>query len=219
MRIHLSISKSTSGLLPFDYQRFLVGAFHKWVGENVIHNDVSLYSLSWLIGGKATKNGLHFSDGASWFISSVDEEMIRKLLKGIINDPDFAFGMQVAEVNLQETPEFGEERRFLVNSPILVKKQLDGQQKHLSYEDSESDSVMTAVLQSKLQKFGIESQGVEVQFDRTYGGARQKLVTYRGIGNRANVCPIIVRGTPEQVAFAWNVGIGHSTGIGFGALI
>jgi CRISPR/Cas system endoribonuclease Cas6 (RAMP superfamily) len=29
---------------------------------------------------------------------------------------------------------------------------------------------------------------------------------------------VIIKGTPEQLAFAWNVGLGNSTGIGFGAL-
>ena len=39
-----------------------------------------------------------------------------------------------------------------------------------------------------------------------------------GIKNKASICPVIVKGTSEQIAFAWNVGVGNSTGIGFGAL-
>ena len=27
-----------------------------------------------------------------------------------------------------------------------------------------------------------------------------------------------LKGSPEQIAFAWDVGVGNSTGIGFGAL-
>lgn len=44
------------------------------------------------------------------------------------------------------------------------------------------------------------------------------MVTYRGIGNRANMCPVIIDGRPETKAFAWEVGIGNSTGIGFGSI-
>jgi CRISPR/Cas system endoribonuclease Cas6 (RAMP superfamily) len=33
-----------------------------------------------------------------------------------------------------------------------------------------------------------------------------------------NWCPIIIKGKPETKLFAWNVGLGNSTGIGFGAI-
>lgn len=217
MRLNLKITKNID-LVPFDYQRFLVGVFHKWLGENEIHNDLSLYSLSWLIGGKLKGKGLDFIEGAEWFISSFDHSLIRQLIRGITSDPAVCFGMKVTEVMIQETPDFGIERRFSVDSPVLVKKMVNGEQKHLGFEEFESDKIMTKILQAKLEKAGLESGGVEVVFDRAYLKAKHKLVNYRGIGNKANVCPVIVRGNPEQVAFAWNVGVGHSTGIGFGAL-
>ena len=51
MRIHISTTKNTS-LVPFDYQQKLVGTIHKWIGTNSIHDHISLYSFSWLKGGK-----------------------------------------------------------------------------------------------------------------------------------------------------------------------
>ncbi|MGN9307593.1 CRISPR-associated endoribonuclease Cas6 [Enterococcus faecium] len=57
-----------------------------------------------------------------------------------------------------------------------------------------------------------------MSFDRTYYAAKTKLVYYKNIGNKTSICPVIIEGTPEQIAFAWNVGVGNSTGIGFGAL-
>lgn len=217
MRLYLTLSPN-SQLVPYAYQRFLVGAFHKWMGENVLHDDLSLYSLSWLTGGKATGGGLNFRNGTTWFISSSDEQIIKHTLQGITSDPEVAFGMRVKEAMIRETEDFGTEHRFLVNSPILVKTRVDDEQKHLSYEDVASDLVLTNLLKSKLTKAGIDSQGVNVQFDRSYVHAKQKLVLYRGIGNKANICPVIVTGSREQVTFAWKVGLGHSTGIGFGAL-
>ena len=44
------------------------------------------------------------------------------------------------------------------------------------------------------------------------------MVTYNGIKNRASLVPIVIEGTTEQITFAWSVGLGNSTGIGFGAL-
>jgi CRISPR-associated endoribonuclease Cas6 len=74
-------------------------------------------------------------------------------------------------------------------------------------------------MQRKLALAGLPTDNVKVTFDLTYHQPRTKVVIYKGIGNRANICPVIVEGSPQQVAFAWEVGVGNSTGIGFGALI
>jgi CRISPR/Cas system endoribonuclease Cas6 (RAMP superfamily) len=61
-------------------------------------------------------------------------------------------------------------------------------------------------------------KNVRVRFDRGSPGARTKLIDFKGIKNRGSVCPVIVEGTPQAVQFAWTVGVGHSTGCGFGYL-
>jgi CRISPR-associated endoribonuclease Cas6 len=79
---------------------------------------------------------------------------------------------------------------------------------------------MTKTMQTKLRAAGLEqhADAVSVRFDTSYAGAKTKLVDIHGIKNRTSVCPVIVEGSPEAVAFAWDVGVGHSTGAGFGAL-
>lgn len=59
MRIHLITNKSKE-LIKFNYQPILTGVFHKWIGQNEIHNKISLYSFSWLSGGPLTKMVLPF---------------------------------------------------------------------------------------------------------------------------------------------------------------
>lgn len=219
MRIHLKLSPNKQPI-PFDHLPFLVGTFHKWLGQNEVHGDLSLHSFSWLKGAKKTSKGLDFENGTTWFISAYDETVIKQLISGIREAPDVFFGMEVKEIMLQETPVFDSPKIFLVNSPILIKsyESEQKQQKHLSFLDTESDEALTKTLVHKLEKAGLESKGVKVSFDRSYAFAKMKLVNYKGIGNKANLCPVIVEGTSEQIGFAWNVGIGHSTGIGFGAL-
>ena len=58
----------------------------------------------------------------------------------------------------------------------------------------------------------------EIYFDASHTKAGTKLVNYKGIMNRASWCSVIIKGSPETKLFAWNVGIGNSTGIGFGAI-
>ena len=77
---------------------------------------------------------------------------------------------------------------------------------------------MTQTLQTKLKKADLNPEGVKVSFDKTYRNPKTKIIRYNGVDCKASMCPIIIEGTPDQIKFAWNVGIGNSTGIGFGAL-
>lgn len=71
MRLHLQLSPSRE-VVPFNHLPVLTGALHKWLGPNQEHGGLSLYSFSWLQGGRATRNGLRFDDGATWMISALD---------------------------------------------------------------------------------------------------------------------------------------------------
>lgn len=221
MRIHLKLSQNTEPI-PFTHLHHLVGTLHKWLGDdNEAHGDLSLYSFSWLKGTKKTKEGLlECRNGATWSISAHDKAVIKKIMSGIMDDPKVCFGMSVSEIILQETPEFTNTERFVVGSPVLLKRSIEGreQQKHYSFNEPEANELLTQVLKKKLIKANIYYDNVKVYFDKDFLNARTKIVHYKNIKNNANICPVIIEGTPEQIAFAWNVGVGHSTGIGFGSL-
>ena len=217
MRLLLKTTHNTS-VLPYNYQVNLVGAFHKWLGENNEHNDTSLYSFSWLLGGKATKGGIHFRSGATWVISSYSSDLIKRLIAGIRADPSIAWGMEVTEIQIQEEPQFAGKEYFRLLSPVFIKRNIDGNSKYYLFSDKETSDLLTETLKTKLRKAGISDQGVTVCFDNEYLNPQTKMINYRGIDCKASICPVIVEGSSEQIAFAWNVGIGNSTGIGFGAL-
>lgn len=218
MRLHFNLSPNTQ-TVPFDYQHFLIGAFHKWMGWNKIHDSISLYSLSWLQGGGMVKDGFDFPKGARWFISFWDEEIGKQLIMSAMKNPDVCCGMVVQEIQMQDTPEFSSKERFITSSPVFIRK-YDGDKKasHLTYKDDEAGSYLTETLKKKLKSAGL-NYNVKVFFDKTYHNAKTKLVKINEINNRTSFCPIIVEGDPEAIKFAWNVGIGHSTGCGFGAII
>ena len=46
MRIYLRTTPNDV-IVPFDYQQKIVGTIHKWLGNNEIHDKISLYSFSW----------------------------------------------------------------------------------------------------------------------------------------------------------------------------
>jgi len=219
MRAYLKLTKSTE-IVPYHHQQRLVGAVHKWLGQNDVHDQLSLYSLSWLRGGKGMgANGLIFPNGADWFISSHDTDALKKIVNGIMDDPNVAYGMKVMSVTLQDTPYFDSGKRFLLGSPVLIKRNISEGQKHYTFDNPESDALLTETFHYKLGKANLPIDGAKIRFDRDYPNAKTLLSTYRNIKNRVNYCPVIIEGSPEQIGFAWDVGIGNSTGIGFGSLI
>jgi CRISPR-associated endoribonuclease Cas6 len=89
---------------------------------------------------------------------------------------------------------------------------------HYSHSTSKSSKVYSTVPISELAKQGLTTD-VHVAFDHTYHNPIIKMVKYRDINIKGTLCPVIVEGDPRAVQFAWEVGVGNSTGIGFGAII
>lgn len=221
MRIHLKIS-SDGSVVPFDHQKKLTGTIHKWIGEeNIEHGSISLYSFSMLTNGKkgVKGNGLVFEEGTSFFISAYDSGLIKNIVSSIQTDPTLFSGLKVQEIIIQENPDLTDKEYFLVASPVLVKRKMENDKvKHFAYNEKECAIFLAETLQSKMAKVGIVDETLEIAFDQTYFKAKSKVVHYNGVQNKANVCPVIIKAKPETKVFAWNVGIGNSTGIGLGAI-
>ncbi len=240
MRALIRFSPNTH-TVPFNHLPKVVGFIHRCIGkDNALHDSVSLYSLGWLQGGVKRREGLHFPEGAQLTFSSPDSDVLLQLMQGIQEDAHFAFGMVAEATHLQQAPMVDTgEARFGVASPVLVRKEVpfaelpehirhkmeahgeipETATKYLTYEDGdEADALLTQVLHTKLAAAGLPTEGASVAFDRYYLRPRVKLVNYKGTQSKATVCPVIVSGSAEQIAFCWNVGVGQCTGISYGSL-
>lgn len=220
MRLHLLLTGSKIPAVPFNYQPALTGAIHKWIGRNnEIHDGISLYSFSWLTGGEVRNDNLVFPKGARLFFSAFDRDILKRVIKGVQSDPKIGYGLTVSNIVIEDYPEFKTRTiEFLCASPVLVKRTANGRAIHYTFDQRECDKLLTETLRNKLKKAGLSEEGVSVAFNRDFHGAKTKVIYYNQIGNKVNLCPIKITGTPEQLAFAWDVGAGNSTGIGFGAL-
>lgn len=223
MRIHIKTTPSKQ-IIGFNHLHLLTGTIHKWFGKNEFHNSVSLYSFSNLTGGKAGIDGLEFPDGASFFISCWSNEQIKMLIKGIQNNPEMFSGLEVTEIVMQENPDFSNRNLFFIGSPIYIQRNLEnGKKKFYYYDDDETPALLAETLTTKLKVAGLpEDPDLKITFDLSYQRRSTKKIDYKH-GNqitqiRANWCPVIIEGANETKVFAWNVGIGNSTGIGFGAI-
>src|SRR6266478_5759984 len=209
MRLHFNLTPNRRPV-PFDYQHSLTGTFHKWLGENDLHDHLSLYSLSWLDGGRLQQGALDSPEGARWFISIFDESLAEAIVNTALSAPNICCGMRVNSIEQQTTPDFGPCHMFRVGSPVLVRsKEIEGRVRHYIYSDPEADEALTGTLRHKIATAGLgdEHMGVTVKFDRDYGNPKTKLVKIKNTSNRASICPVIVEGTPRAVSFAWDVGV------------
>lgn len=219
MRLHLHTTNATS-IIPFNYQQKLTGTLHKWLGDNnEEHGEISLYSFSWLQNTIMTKEGLACPKGAKWFISFHDIQRAKDILAHIRTAPDMFCGMVVDEVCIEETPDFTDRELFFLGSPVLIKRSEEDRIIEYDYDSPLAGSLLEETLRTKLQKAGLPNDAtLHIEFDLSYRKKKQKLVWYAGISNKANVCPVIIRGKNSTKQFAWNVGLGNCTGIGFGSI-
>lgn len=218
MRLYLTLTKNRE-TIPFNYQFNLTGAIHKWLGKgNSVHDKISLYSFSWLQNVVTKKSGINLTRDSYFFISAYDDGLIKQILKGVMQNPSICFGTSVSDVQIVDTPLFEPTCSFFTASPVFIKRRIDNNEKHITHEHSSSDLYLTETLKKKLKFADLSADGVSVRFDKTYFNPRTKIIRYNQISNRVSICPVIIEGTLEQLQFAWNVGVGNSTGIGFGAL-
>ena len=141
-------------------------------------------------------------------------------MRSILDDPLMFCGLVVTDIQIDNEPDLSDREIFYCASPILIKRIMtNGKIKQFSYDAPEACLYLKETLANKMRKAGLEEDdSLDVRFDLSYNKKKQKLVRYHGIGNKANICPVIIKGKPETKLFAWNVGIGNSTGIGFGAI-
>lgn len=217
MRLYLVIA-SEGQKVPYEHQHLMVGCVHKWLGWNNQHGELSFFSFSRLSGGKGIENGLLFERYATFFISAFDINIIKQLIKGIRKDPSMFCGLTVNDISVEDDPDLSCKERFLLGSPILIQRRFDDKIVHILYDDIRSSQCLKETLLTKMKKVGLEDESFDVFFDTTYSKAKIMLINYRGIQNKVSLCPVIIKGSQEVKNFIWNVGLGNSTGIGFGAI-
>lgn len=217
MRIHLKIDTRKTKV-PFDHQHLLVGTIHKWLGWNEEHGKLSLYSFSRLEGGKTENNELSYEKSASFFFSSHKIGLIQKMIAGIQADPSMFLKLMVTDVTIEEDPDLSNRELFFPASPIFIKRHLDQKSEHILFDDPRANDFLRETLLSKMEEAEMMDDSMEIRFDLFNALPGTKMINYKGIGNRANWCSVIIKGKPETKLFAWNVGLGNSTGIGFGAI-
>ena len=190
---------------------------------------MSLRCFSILSGGIRNRNNqLNFPYGSTFTFNSYYNDDIATMLVNIQKDRTMFFGMEVQEVSIESNPDFSEVERFIISSPIYICRNhkipdingnLINKREAYIFDDAVCSELMTETIHRKMKFAGLpKDETLSISFDMEYKNPYTKLIHYNDIKNIVNWCPVIIKGKPETKEFAWNVGIGNSTGIGFGSL-
>lgn len=222
MRIKIELSPNTT-LVPYDYQSILVSRIHDWFGkENKFHNSLSSYSFSWFMNGNGTSKGINFNRGTYFIFSSYDSSVVKKLITGVQSNPEFGFGMFINSIQILEHIPFEDnaQYRFIAASPIFLKRSTSEKNyKYFYYKDQESSELLRENLLFKLNKLNLPTDdSLKINFDNTFSNPRIKGFIHKGIRIKGSSCPVLISGKASTVEFAYEAGIGNSTGMGFGLL-
>lgn len=218
MRIHIKTTKNNV-IIPFNYQHKLVGALHKWLGINDLHGTMAMYSFSWLMNAIPNEKGLEYPNGANFFISFYDQDLCKRVIGSILNDPDICYGLRVIDITIEEDPDLSNKNLFNCASPVFIRRYNNEGDQHYTYTNEISGEFLKETLLNKMEKAGLApDETLNIRFDINAVNKKIKLIDYKGIKNRVCQCPIIIEAKPETKLFAWNVGLGNSTGIGFGSI-
>lgn len=230
MKLKIEFSKNTEPV-SFGYVSNLNGYLHKVLGSNnEYHDDISLYSTSFLHGGKISRNKKYFEfpNGATWYVSSPDKEFMMNFIKNVYQNTSFAFGMELLSVGLVKTEVHDEDGYYLFHtkSPILLKQKDFKTRKNVyyTYEDDvkTTSELFKTIILKKAEKasFPVKTEDFDISFDYEYTGKKIKWISVKTVNNKTSVCPVFIKtAKPEIAEFIYAIGVGHSCGSGFGFLL
>jgi len=221
MRIKLNFTKNTRPV-SIANQSMVNGYIHKCLGvDNIYHNSASNYAISSLMGGKLNddRKTLSFDNGAYIIVSSNDMEFMNKLIMGVIDNTEFICGMKFVEVNPITETFINGWNHFATLSPFLIKERTDNGYRFVTLDDDNFELKVKDYLVNKISKIdptlNLNNFDVRIQNNPKH---KVKKILVKNVINHANQCQISIHCDKRVAELLYNIGIGQSTGSGFGTV-
>lgn len=223
MRIKIKF-KGTNNNVPFNTQASVNSYIHDCLGRNnEFHDKASNYSLTNLQGGVLNDagTGLSFNNDACIIVSSQNADFIGKLLLGVMNRHQFDYGMTLSDVE-HVSEEMHEGWNYLTTiTPILLKKgyKQTGPDDYWKVGDDGFAQRLKEHLINKLSKINpaLDLSGFELVVPNVRVN-KVKRVMIKNVPNYASNCWISIKCSKEVATMIYHLGLGQSTGSGFGTV-
>jgi len=217
MRIKIKLS-GTLNKLPINNQHIVNGFFHKLIGENnKYHDSFSDYNVSSLRGGKFIGNNeISFKDGGYIMVSTHDMEIMQLLVIGMLKYKKFHKDINIDGFDYLPNEKYYDGwNYFKTLSPILLKKN------NTFSTINDKDFVENLKNQTIRKLKAINSKINLNAFDiiiKKHPAHKVKSVLIKNVINHATQCQLDIKCTKEVAQLLYDVGIGNSTGSGFGMI-
>jgi CRISPR-associated endoribonuclease Cas6 len=173
---------------------------------------------------KIQPDGLVTKDGKFQVqVSSVNEEFIKNLWYGLFSNPKIDFqGVQaeVEKAEIMKTPKFTENMKFKTLSPIYLRTERDGKTWDLGPGEPEFKERLNENLFKKYWSYYKNHDHLYLDFKPLKGTVKQKRIIIKKdnieIYHRSNQMKFELTGPEKLLEFAWQVGLGEKTSMGFG---
>lgn len=223
MIIKINFTKPNT-IIPVSNQKELNSYIHKCVGvNNKFHDAYSNYCISSLQGGRLNKitNNLEFEDAPYILFTMHDgnSEFANAFMNGVMKDKFTLFDMHYKNIEYKDF-EVNEYYDIVYTvSPILLKKYNKEQGKDIKISVIDDGFIETLKEHciKKLKNNGIEDSTFDIEFHNMEKSKVKKIM----VGDTFNICSmcsLVVRGEKKTRKILYNLGIGNSTGSGFGMI-
>ena len=222
MRIRINFTKNTSPV-PISNQSLLNTYVHKCLGtNNVFHDAKNDYCVSSLQGGKLniSNSTLSFENGAFFTVTSNNTVFINLILSGILKNLDFIYGMKFSGVDFIEEKFINGWNHFATLSPFLIKKSLGNKKcEFITLNTVDFESKVKEYLIKKISTIdnSLDLSDFDVKIPN-HPSHKVKSIMVKHIVSRANQCQISIHTSKKVAKLLYNIGIGQSTGSGFGTI-
>jgi len=222
MRIKINLSP-TDKTLPKHNQNIVNSYIHKCLGKNnIYHDSKNNYSVSSLKGVKLIEgtDEVSFSDGGYIVVTSQDMEFLNKLIMGLFSNTQFGYGITYLGLDHIEEKFYNGWNHFYTLSPFIIKNYSSKTKYNfITLDDDGFEGTVKSYLMNKLNK--IDSSLDLTDFDikiPNCNSRKVRKVIVKNVKNVANACHISIHTNKKVAELLYNIGIGQSTGSGFGTI-
>lgn len=216
-------------LVPIVNQAIINGYIHKCLGrDNEFHNSKNDYCISHLYGGKLNedKKTLSFNDGGYICVSSNNQSFLGSIISGILKNPELGWGMNfkrfdfIKEDFIGSGTKYKSWHHFATLSPFIIKDYADKKTyTFVTLNDVDFTIKVREHLMKKLSEIydDIDLTDFDIKIENRPSNKVKKIMV-KNVINKANQCQISIFCKADVAEKIYNLGIGQSTGSGFGTI-
>ncbi|MFW6272241.1 MAG: CRISPR-associated endoribonuclease Cas6 [bacterium] len=192
--------------------------------NNDYHDSASNYNVSRLEGGNIIENGryINYPNGGYLIISSPDQDILNKILVGVMTHKTIGYGMNFKSVDyIQEHFYNGWNYFKTLTSGFLLKK-TDENKKNVGFHTLNDDDIADVLKRHIMNKFKkinpkLDFSDFELFIDN-HRSHKVKNIYSKNVKNCVNICQIRIKTNRKVAETIYEYGIGQSTGSGFGVI-